>query len=147
HPASRRELRCDGDVIRTFARLLPGRRLLDVGSGDGWFLAAARDADFDCTGTDVSERLAELARRRSGAPVLVGELGDLDLAPESFDLVNLDAVLMYVADPRSLLRHIARLLRPGGICRIREFDADSLAARVKGKSYWMYAPTHVSVWT
>src|SRR5207244_2335470 len=55
--------------------------------------------------------------------------------------------LMYVANPRVLLEHIARLLRSGGICRIREADADSLAARAKGKSYWMYAPTHVNVWT
>jgi SAM-dependent methyltransferase len=118
-----------------------------VGSGDGWFLAAARNAGFDCTGIDVSERLAEVARRTSGATVLVGELAGLDLPPGSFDLVNLDAVLMYVADPRSLMHQVARLLRPGGICRIREFDADSLAARAKGKAYWMYAPTHVNVWT
>jgi SAM-dependent methyltransferase len=146
-PTARRELRCDEDAIRKFVKFLTGRRLLDVGSGDGWFLDAARNAGFDCTGIDVSERLAEVARRRSRVPVLVGELADLDLPPASFDLINLDAVLMYVANPRSLIHQVARLLRPGGICRIREFDADSLAARVKGKSYWMYAPTHVNVWT
>jgi SAM-dependent methyltransferase len=101
-PTARRELRCDDDALRTLGKLLAGRRLLNVGSGDGWFLAAGRAAGLDCTGTDVSERLAEAARRRSGAPVLVGELAELDLPPNSFDLINLDEVLMYVADPRSL---------------------------------------------
>jgi SAM-dependent methyltransferase len=145
-PAGRRELLCDADALRRLARRLPGRRVLDVGAGDGCFLAAAREAGFDCLGTDVSGRLAETARKRSGVQVLVGELADLDLPAASFDLVNVNAVLMYVPQPRALLREVARLLRPGGVCRIHEFDPDSLLARLKGRRYWMYAPTHVSVW-
>ena len=65
-PRSRHVLSCEDDVLRTFEELGPGRRLLDVGAGDGGFLAAARQAGFDCTGTDISERLAQLARQRSG---------------------------------------------------------------------------------
>ncbi len=145
--SGRKELRCEDEVLRRLSRLAPGRRLLDVGSGDGWLLAAGKKAGFDCTGVDVSERLAEVARRRSGVPVLVGDLADLDLPRESFDVVNVDAVLMYVANPREFLTRIASLLRPEGVCRIREFDPDSLLARMRGQSYWMYAPTHARVWT
>jgi 2-polyprenyl-3-methyl-5-hydroxy-6-metoxy-1,4-benzoquinol methylase len=120
---------------------------LDLGSGDGWFLEAANREGFDCLGVDVSERLAETARRRSGARVLVGNLHSLNLTPESFDFVNLDLVLMYVAEPRQLLLRIAQLLRPGGICRIREFDVDSIVARLAGQDYWLYGPTRVCSWT
>jgi SAM-dependent methyltransferase len=143
----RRELRCDEDVLRAFRRLGEGRRLLDIGSGDGRFLAAARRQGFDCVGTDVSERLASLARERSRAPVLVGKLPDLDLSPESFDWINLDQVLMYVPNPRAVMQKAADLLRPGGVCRLRENDADSFSARIKGTAYWMYGPTHVNIWT
>jgi hypothetical protein len=42
---------------------------------------------------------------------------------------------------------VGGLLRGGGFCRIREYDADSMSSRLKGKNYWMYAPTHVNVST
>ena len=146
-PSGRRPLHCDEDVLRAFRKLDVGSRLLDVGAGDGRFLAAARSAGFQCLGTDVSERLVETARARSGAEVLLGDLADLRLGRESFDLINLDQVLMYIARPRRLLVEVASLLRPGGICRIREYDPDSLRARMAGKRYWMYGATNVNLWT
>jgi SAM-dependent methyltransferase len=146
-PAHRREIRCEDDILRKLNKLGAGRRLLDVGSGDGHLLGAARRAGFDCLGTDVSTKLADVARRRSGVDVLVGDLAELSLPALSFDVINLDAVLMYVATPADLMREVARLLRPNGICRIHEFDPDSLAGALHGKRYWVYAPTHVNVWT
>jgi SAM-dependent methyltransferase len=144
---AREELRCDEDVLRGFAEMGAGRRLLDVGSGDGRFLAAARARGFDCVGTDVSEKLAGVARHRAGVPVLVGQLAELDLPDGSFDWINLDQVLSYIPHAREVMGKVAGLLRPGGICRVRENDPDSLSARCRGKGYWMYAPTHVNVWS
>lgn len=143
----RQELRCDEDVLRVFAGMSAGRRLLDVGSGEGSFLLAAKQMGFDATGVDVCESLAQTARRRSEAPVLVGQLTELDLPEASFDWINFDQVLSYVPHLREIMRRVAQLLRPGGICRIREYDADSLSSRLKGKHYWMYATTHVNVMT
>jgi SAM-dependent methyltransferase len=143
----RQELRCDEDILCTFADMGSGRRLLDIGSGDGRFLSVARKMGFDCLGVDVSEGLARIAREKSGAPVLVGQLTELDLAEGSFDWINLDQVLSYVPNLREMMQRVADLLRAGGICRIREYDADSLSSRLKGKKYWMYAPTHVNVST
>jgi SAM-dependent methyltransferase len=145
--AFRKALHPEAEVVAAIQELAPGPRLLEVGSGDGFFLEAACRAGFECTGVDVSEPVAAIARRRSGAPVLVGDLLSLDLPPESFDVINVDQVLMYVANPRDFVRHIAHLLRPGGVCRIREYDADSLMARVRGQGYWAYGPTRVRIWT
>src|SRR4051812_6047662 len=36
--APRKEIRADGDILRAVARYTAGKRLLEVGSGDGWFL-------------------------------------------------------------------------------------------------------------
>lgn len=145
--AARHELRCDSDVLATFDRLKCGRRLLEIGSGDGRFLAAASQAGLHCIGVDVSAKLAAEARRRSGVTILVGDLRDLKLEAEAFDLINLDQVLMYVPDPLGLGKEVFRLLAPGGICRIREYDPDSFSAWSAGKKYWMYAPTHLLVWS
>jgi SAM-dependent methyltransferase len=144
---ARRQLRFDDDILGEFNKLGTGRRLLDIGSGDGRFLAAARNQGYDCVGTDVSADLAKIAAARSGAPVLVGHITDLDLPNESFDFVNFDQVLSYIPNPREVVRKAAAILRPTGVCRIREYNPDSLSARLKGTKYWMYGPTIVNVWT
>jgi SAM-dependent methyltransferase len=149
--AARRALRAEDDVLDVIEGLCRerrlGRRLLDIGAGDGWLLAAARRRGFHAIGTDVSERLADVARLRSGADVLVGQLDKLRLPEGSFDIVNLDQVLMYVPSPRQFLAEVRRVLSPGGLVRVREYDAHSLSARWAGRRYWMYAPTRVQVWT
>jgi 2-polyprenyl-3-methyl-5-hydroxy-6-metoxy-1,4-benzoquinol methylase len=145
--ASRRELRCDPDVLKSFARMVSGRRLLEIGPGDGRFLESARRAGWNCTGVDVSERVAADARRRSGVEIMVGNLCQLKFLAGSFDVVNLDQVLSYVEDPMALLIEVEHVLKPGGICRIREYNPDSISALLAGKTYWMYAPTHLLVWS
>ena len=145
--SARRELRCEAHVLAALRRIAPGNRLLDVGSGDGWMLRAAKQTGWDCAGVDVSAKLAEVAERRSCVRVLVGDLPSLGLGPDSFDVINLDQVLMYVPEPVKLIMEVTRLLRVGGICRIREYDVDSFSARRAGARYWMYAPTHVLAWS
>ena len=142
----RRELRCDRDVLDSVGALTSGRRLLEIGPGDGRFLRAATEAGWHAVGVEVSERLANYSRQQSGAEVRVGHLADLALPDGSFDFVNLDHVLMYVETPAALLIEVRRVLASGGICRIREYDPDSLSARASGPGYWMYSPMHLVVW-
>lgn len=137
----------DGDALRLLSQFAPGRRLLDVGSGDGRFLQSATEKGFTASGTDVSAELAEMARNRSGCPVHVGTLPELRLPSNSIDAVNLDLVLMYVPEPAPLLREVARILAPGGVCRIRECFADSLNARMQRSHWWFYCDSTLRVYT
>lgn len=137
----------DADALRCLRALAPGPRLLDVGSGDGRFLQSARNAGFAAEGVDIARELADIARGRSGCRVHVGALTDLTLPAESFDAVNLDLVLMYVPEPGAMLREVARLLRPGGVCRIREYFADSLNARAQRERWWFYCESTLRAFT
>ncbi|MCE3244945.1 MAG: hypothetical protein K0S72_1068 [Arthrobacter sp.] len=137
----------DAAILGRFETLTPGRRLLDIGSGDGRFLAAAARRGFDATGVDVSPIMAAMAQAAAGVPVLSGSLPDLALPAQSFDVVNLDLVLMYVPEPVPLLQEVTRLLAPGGICRIREFFGDSLLPRLSRDRWWFFADTTLRVYT
>ena len=95
-------------------RYVPGGRLLDVGTGDGRFLATARPAGYEVAGTEVSQAGASYARER-GFDVYLGQITELDLPSESFDLATIWHVLEHVPDPGAVLRKVHSLLRPGGI--------------------------------
>ena len=67
-------------VLTTYA---PGGRLLDVGTGDGRFLATAQEGGFAVVGTEVSTAGASYARER-GFDVHLGQIIELDLPAGTF---------------------------------------------------------------
>ena len=48
----------------------------------------------------------------------LGQITDLDLPPESFDVATIWHVLEHVPDPAAVLRKVRSLLRPGGILAV-----------------------------
>ncbi len=75
-----------------------GRRLLDIGTGDGHFPAAARESGWEVLGTEFSDDGAARARAR-GIEVLVGQLENIDFADRKFDFITLWHVLEHVPAP------------------------------------------------
>lgn len=131
------ERRPDEDRFEALARAVSDRRLeriegdlgrrgriLDVGCGTGFLLAAAADRGWEAIGVEVSARAAEAARRHPGVTVHTGTLEDAPLASGSFDAITLSHVLEHVPDPVSLLERIASLLVADGILVLALPNAD-----------------------
>jgi ubiquinone/menaquinone biosynthesis C-methylase UbiE len=110
-----------------------GKRLLDVGCGDGIItLGLARRGGFSSvTGMDIVDvDLAFLdAEAKAHGELPVGPEDHLtfvrsepDVIPfpdESFDIVTAWSVFEHVTQPRVLLREIRRVLKPGGVIFIQ----------------------------
>jgi SAM-dependent methyltransferase len=116
--------------------------LLDVGCGDGAFLAAARAAGFQAQGTEFSPYAAALVRERLGVPVAEGELPDAALPQGAFGTVTLWHSLEHTRDPLAVLRAAHRALRPGGLLVVAVPNAEDRVFR------WLYrlargAPPHL----
>lgn len=92
-----------------------GRRLLEVGCGQGALLDAAHQGGWHPEGLDISERFAQFARDKLGVPVRVGDVSSVHISPESFDVVVLNAILEHLPDPRRVLMKMHRALKPGGL--------------------------------
>lgn len=99
-------------------RLVPRRSkagtLLDIGTGDGEFLNAAREAGYECTGTEISVTGARRAMEQ-GHRMLVGSLGDLDFGGDTFDVITAWHVFEHLPDPLTAAERVHALLKPDGV--------------------------------
>ena len=108
----------------------PGR-LLDVGSGKGRFLAAARDAGWDVLGIEFSEGAAASSRARFDVEVVAGDFGTTALAGP-FDVITMWHTLEHLPDPRAAVERAVSLLRPGGYLIVSVPNVASVQARLGG---------------
>jgi 2-polyprenyl-3-methyl-5-hydroxy-6-metoxy-1,4-benzoquinol methylase len=126
-------------------RSLPaGERLLDVGCGNGQFVAEAAAAGWRASGIDV-DATAVAAGRAAGLDLAVETVQERAARePGAFDAVTLSHVIEHVADPVGFLRATLALLRPGGHAWIATPNLGSLGHRRYGAD-WMHLdpPRHL----
>lgn len=120
-------------------RAFPGL-LLDVGCGAGFFLKLASQTGYTVKGVEISPYAVDYARHNLGLPVFMGELGDADFAPESFDIITLWHILEHVRDPKAFLAQVNRLLKEKGLLAVEVPNIGSSVARGAGTNWELMAP-------
>lgn len=95
--------------------------VLDVGTGPGVLLVeiARRRDDLRLTGVDLSADMVEAAKRNVAAfgervTAQVGDVADLPLPDQSYDLIVSSLSAHHWDDPAGAVPELARVLRPGG---------------------------------
>jgi ubiquinone/menaquinone biosynthesis C-methylase UbiE/DNA-binding transcriptional ArsR family regulator len=115
------------DAIRTALSDKPFRSLLDLGTGTGRMLEMFGPDIERGLGLDLSLDMLLLARDRleraglRNCSVRQGDIYDLPLADDSFDVVILHQVLHFLDDGARAIREAARVLRPGGRLLVVDF--------------------------
>lgn len=105
-----------GETILTFlcALSLDHPKILDLGCGTGWF--TAKLAHFGrAIGIDLSEKAIAMAKSRyPHITFLAGNLFELSLPAEHFDVIVSQEVIAHVKDQVVYLDWVASVLKPGG---------------------------------
>lgn len=121
------------------AFLLPhlraGQSLLDLGCGPGSItldlaehVAPGRVLGLDAADTVVRQaRNAAAHRGDTLTRFVVGDVYELGLPDDSFDVVYAHQVLQHLSDPVAALREMARVTRPGGVIAVRDADYATFA--------------------
>ena len=131
--------------VRLLRRLVPQGRLLDVGGGEGAFVAAAAKAGYQVEATEFSPSGAERIRRQApAATVYAGELVDLSLPATHYDAVTAWHSLEHMRDPLATLREIRRILRPNGMLvaavpNRRNLPMAALYRLIRGRPYPLFS--------
>lgn len=104
-------------------------RLLEVGCGNGHFLAAARHRGFDVAGIEAHPERARHAAARLGCEVECAQVEQTRLPDATFDVVYHCDLLSHFPAPDRALRAMAGLLAPGGALFFEVALHDGVGAR------------------
>jgi len=135
------------DRLDALARLLPAnrRRLLDIGSGPGFFVKTAVEQGWQAEGIEPSRQAAAHARNMG---LLITEgFFSRESAKQlgCFDAVHMNNMLEHVPDPVPLVEAARDLLEPGGALCVgvpNDFSPLQNAAAASGLAQWWVAPPH-----
>lgn len=131
--------RLEAKRLLSWCRDLPDdAKILDVGCGDGFHLSLLQKfgkKSWTLEGIDVDKRAIEAAARK-GLKVHSGNIEEIDLPAESYDLAFTIQTIEHVENPDSFLRGVHRLLRKGGKLVIVTDNTDSIDSKIFEGSYW-----------
>ncbi len=117
------QMACLNHRLVADARLRPGLRVLDLGSGTGYpALLAAQTVGSagSVVGIDLAEQMLDVARRKAASLKLTnvtfrtGDVTTLPFDANSFDAVTSRFCLMFLPEIPKAAAEIARVMKPGG---------------------------------
>jgi arsenite methyltransferase len=121
-------------IVRDALAASPGERVLDVGSGPGFYCAELLEdvgPSGSVVGVDSSQAMLALAARRCAGhdniELAEGEATALPVADGRFDAAITVQVQEYVADVGAALAELHRALRPGGRALVFDIDWETLS--------------------
>ena len=116
----------EAEILKLIGRT-PFDGLLDLGTGTGRMLELLADRYRRAIGIDSSRSMLAIARAQldeagiTHASVRQGDIFNLPLERESFDVVTIHQVLHFLHDPLPAITEAARMLRPGGRIVVIDF--------------------------
>jgi SAM-dependent methyltransferase len=118
----------------------PGHRLLEIGSGAGFFLKAAERAGWTGTGIELSEDAARFARDRLNVNVRSGSVETAGAGLGMFDAAAMFDTIEHLFDPGATLKAICRALAPGGLLLIGTPNFGALSRHLLGRDWAVLSP-------
>lgn len=115
-------------------------RLLEIGSGAGFFLKEAEKAGWSVVGTEIMDAAIEFATKQLGLDVRRGTAEELSLGGPPFDAVVLLDVIEHLYEPRRALAAIRAALRPGGLLVLSTPNFRSLCRVMLGSDWAVLSP-------
>jgi SAM-dependent methyltransferase len=94
-------------------------RLLDVGTGFGFFLIEMKKRGWEAAGIEISQRAIDYAKDTFGLTILHGPLEKVGFPDDDFDAVTAFYVVEHLSHPMDFFRECYRILKPGGLLLLR----------------------------
>lgn len=115
------------------------KRVLEVGSGHGGFLALLKHIGFDVCGMELSPWVVEYAKNTFQVPMHLGPVEKVNFADKKFDVIVLMDVLKHLPNPMDTLKQFIDLLSEDGFLLIQTpnfpFQDQTLRQSLSGHAF------------
>jgi SAM-dependent methyltransferase len=142
-PALQRNAR---QALLRLGRHATGRqqRLLDFGSGGGFFLAAAKAQGWEAYGLEPLPATAVYARARFSLNITTDTLHADTFRAQFFDAVTAFQVFEHLPYPDRDIWNLGQMLRPGGLLLIEVPDIDTWTLKLMHGRHRHFVPDHIN---
>jgi len=126
--------------IKRYAKI---GKLLDLGSGNGYFLKFAKENNWQTLGVEMSPDASKYATEQK-LEILNDSIENVNLPKNEFEVVTMFNVLEHMTNLNSILRKVRDSLKPNGLLVIEVPNLDSLQRKVF-KNSWCHldVPRHI----
>ena len=116
--------------LKKVTKYTSGKKHLDVGCANGFFLNTSRDAGFDVFGVEPGLGMAEFGRKLLNLEIAHGTLDQVDLGDRKWDIITFTDSLEYFPNPVGDLKKLAENhLNDNGILFVKVPNGDYFKAR------------------
>lgn len=98
---------------------LPPAKVVELGCSHGSFVALMQQTGYEAAGVEMSRWVVSFAAETFQIPMYLGPVENLDIPPNSLNVIALMDVLEHLPDPVETLHYCANLLKPGGFLLIQ----------------------------
>jgi SAM-dependent methyltransferase len=107
-------------MVRPYMALTPQTRMLEIGTGTGWFPVQCARKGLRCKGLEISPQLIDHARKlaamhRVDVEIELGNVEESDIGDNQFDVIIGSSVFEHVEHWRLGLARVHKALKPGGV--------------------------------
>lgn len=126
------------------------RRILDVGSGTGYFTRWFEISGYHPVGIDSSVNMLKEAKKERTPEYVQGSALSLPFESQSFDIAVMITALEFLYDPKKAIREMARIAKKGFVIgAINKYSLVGLKYRLMGGSIWnaakFYSPSELQM--
>jgi ubiquinone/menaquinone biosynthesis C-methylase UbiE len=114
------------------------KKILEIGCGSGWGakLINSSYTPSEYVGIDLDERMISIARQKNPDPnmsFVVGNAAALPFQDGSFDAVFDFGIIHHIADWKSCIKEVFRVLKEGGLFVIEDLSLESFRGSLQGR--------------
>jgi len=134
--------------INFIRKLIPKEcKILEIGSGDGFFLEKMYDYGYNITGIEISKQRRERSKKITKARIFDKDVSEIKNLGK-FDLVVLFHVLEHIHEPKIFLKNISKLLNSKGkiIVEVPNYNDFQIRTNNSYKN-WQFQRAHIHYFT
>jgi 2-polyprenyl-3-methyl-5-hydroxy-6-metoxy-1,4-benzoquinol methylase len=121
---------------------LHGKSILDIGTGNGYMLDAAKEFGMQCYGLELSKYASKVASKKFPGRIFNSAIGDIR-TDRMFDIITMTDLIEHLQDVRKDFSKISSLLKDGGHLLMTTPNTGSFTRKLLGKKWFQYKFEHV----